>query len=249
MFWFKKKKIVVDCFIDNKFLVDNVSIAPSIKNTPEWWKSIPSQVEVQESHNIIIETSTIKRCIGFLDLYKNSFTLPLWSDVCVNVNEHEISWKFADGLSRMESHNPIQYGNNFSDLRHIKIMCPWILNEKTGCNFIYMQSTWSMLDSELKNLIMPPAILNFKHQHYLHVNIFLPSKPQSYFVKVGTPLVHLIPMTENEVEFKSHHIDSNEYQTMSKTNRCLTFSNGYNFAKKKSEERENEKKTCPFHFK
>jgi hypothetical protein len=112
-----------------------------------------------------------------------------------------------------------------------------------------MQSTWSMLDSELKNLIMPPAILNFKHQHYLHVNIFLPSKPQSYFVKVGTPLVHLIPMTENEVEFKSHHIDSNEYQTMSKTNRCLTFSNGYNFAKKKSEERENEKKTCPFHFK
>ena len=205
-------------------------------------------MEVEEDHNIIIETSTIKRCIGFLDLYKNSFTLPLWSDVCVNVTEHGLAWKFADGESLITIHNPIQYGNNFSDLRHIKIMCPWILHEKTGCNFVYMQSTWSMLDSKLKNLIMLPAVTNFKHQHVLHVNTFLPSKTESYFAKLGTPLVHLIPMTDNEVEFKSHHISGDEYRTMSKSKRFPTFSNGYNFAKKKSDERESEKK-CPFHFK
>jgi hypothetical protein len=248
MFWFKKKKIIVDCFTDNEFLVDNVPIAPSIKMTPDWWKSIPGKIQVEGEHNIILESATIKRCIGFLDLYTNSFTLPLWSDVYVNVSEHGLAWQFANGDSRIETHNPNQYGNNFPDLRHIKFMCPWILNEKTGCNFIYMQSTWSMLDSELKNLIMPPAILNFKHQHVLHVNTFLPSKNESYFAKLGTPLVYLIPMTDNEVEFKSHHISNNEYQTMNKSICFPTFTNGYNFAKKKSDEKESEKK-CPFHFK
>jgi hypothetical protein len=221
---------------------------PSIKATPDWWKSIPSKFSIEEESGIMVEAATMKRCIGFLDLFKNSFTLPLWSDLRIDNSQKGLMWHFVDGDSSITSHNPAQWGYNFPDLRHIKIMCPWIVKEKTGCNFLYMQSTWSMLDTESREIVIPPAIVNFKHQHVLHVNTFLPAKDKSYLFQVGTPLVYLIPMTEHEVEFKSHCIDVNEYQTMRKGVRFPTFTNGYVFAKKKSDERESEKK-CPFHFK
>ena len=248
MFWFKKKKIVVDCFVDNQFFVDNVPITPSIKVTPDWWKSIPSKMNIEEESGVAIEVATIKRCIGFVDLFKKSFTLPLWSDLRIDNMQEGLRWHFVDGDSRITSHNPGQWGHNFPDLRHIKIMCPWIVKEKTGCNFLYMQSTWSMLETESRGLIMPPGVVDFKHQHVLHVNTFLPAETKSYLFKVGTPLVYLIPLTENEVEFRSHCINVNEYETMRKSIRFPTFTNGYTFAKKNSDKKESEKGKCPFHF-
>jgi len=249
MFWFKRKKIVVDCFINNEFVVNNVPIVQSIKSTPNWWKAIPSKVNITEDSGIEKEVSTLKKCIGFQDLYLNSFTLSMWSDLHINNNERGMTWEFGDPHSRVDSHNPLQWGYNFKNMRHLKIMCPWILKEKTGCNFAYIKETWGSLDNDdYHRLTVLPAVVNFKHQHVLHINAFISNEKNMYSIKLGTPVVHLIPMTENDVEFKSHTLSENEYTALKTATFFPTVSGGYVFAKKKSDERESEKK-CPFHFK
>jgi hypothetical protein len=252
MFFFKRKKIVVDCFINSEFVVNNVPIVQSIKSTPNWWKPIPSKVNITENSGIEKELGTIKRCIGFLDLYKNSFTLSMWSDLYIKNNEGGMVWEFSDSNpnSRVDSHNSFQWGYNFENMRHLKIMCPWILKEKTGCNFAYIKETWGSLDNDdYHRLTVLPAVINFKHQHALHINAFISDEKKMYSIKLGTPVIHLIPMTENDVEFKSHTVTDNEYNVLKTSTFFPTVSGGYNFAKKKSEERGNEKKKCPFHFK
>ena len=129
-------------------------------------------------------------------------------------------------------------------------MCPWILKEKTGCNFAYIKETWGSLDNDdYHRVTVLPAVVNFKYQHHLHINAFIPDAKNTYSIKLGTPVVHLIPMTENDVEFKSHSLFENEFNALKTSTSFPTVSGGYNFAKNKSEERENEKKKCPFHFK
>ena len=115
MFWFKRKKIVVDCFINSEFMVNNVPIVHSIKSTPNWWKSLPSKVNITGDSGIEKELGTIKKCIGFQDLYKNSFTLSMWSDLHIKNDEHGMSWEFSDSNSRIDTHNPLQWGYNFKN--------------------------------------------------------------------------------------------------------------------------------------
>jgi hypothetical protein len=248
MFWFKRKKIVVDCFMNNEFVVNNVPIVRAVKATPNWWKSIPAKVDITEHSGIQKEVSTIKKCIGFQDLYRNAFTLSMWSDLNIICNEKGFVWEFSDPNSSVDSHNPLQWAHNFQNMRHLKIMCPWILKEKTGCNFAYVKETWGSLDNDYHNFTVLPAVVNFKHQHVLHINAFIPHDSSAYSIKLGTPVVHLIPLTEHDVEFKSHSLSQDEYATMKSSTFFPTVSGGYVFAKKKSDERESEKK-CPFHFK
>ena len=92
---FKNKEIVLDCFTDSKFTLENFPIAKSENFYPEWWKNLPK--EYKENKNFW-PTSTMKRCKGIIDFYQNSFTIPLWSDLMLSVENQNIKsfqWKFS----------------------------------------------------------------------------------------------------------------------------------------------------------
>lgn len=247
-FFFKKNKIYVDCFTTSEFQLNACPITRSTKQFPEWWKKIPGTISFEEENGISIDRSTIKRCIGILDLYKNSFTLPMWSDFKIEIGEENnmsfMRWYISDD-TEIARHDSRQWANNFSNFKQIKLMSPWKLKEKTGCKFAFVSPSWTLLEN-LKDLHIMPGIVDYKYQHSTHVNMFVPYQIGQHIIKVGTPLAHIIPLTEKSVEFNCHAIDEIEYKKMSSRTKYSTFNGGYSLLKKAVEETESKKK-CPFH--
>lgn len=248
MFFFKKSKIYVDCFTTSEFRINVCPITRSTKQFPEWWKKIPGTIPFQESNGISIDRSTMKRCNGFLDLYKNSFTLPMWTDFKIEIGQEEdksfLRWYISDD-TEVTSHDSKQWANNFSQFKQIKILSPWRLKEKTGCKFAFISPSWSLLEN-LKDFHIMPGVVDYKYQHSTHVNMFVPYKIGEYIINVGTPLAHIIPLTEKHVEFNCHVVDDIEYKKIMTETNYPTFNGGYSLLKKTVEKNESNKK-CPFH--
>lgn len=241
MFFLKRKKIVVDAFTYNSAVHQFSPIVKSTHLLPEWWKQLPSTYNPVSNNGIMSSQGTMKRCDGFTELYRNTFTVPLWSDLIIETFDNaNFTWLFsASAGTEIVSHSREQYGSAFDKFIHLKLGVPWALKEKTGVNFYYTQPTWNHIPT-LTDVIIPPGIINFKDQCTLNVNMFVPLKNNRLELDCHTPLATLVPMSENTVEIKCHLIDYAEFQKIDNISAFnLKFKGGYKFKKALSK--------CPFH--
>ena len=72
-FWFKKKKVVLECFTDNDIAFNYAKIERMDKFFPEWWKKTKKYSDKG--------IPTIKGCVGFIDYYKKGITIPSWNRI------------------------------------------------------------------------------------------------------------------------------------------------------------------------
>jgi hypothetical protein len=211
MFFFKKPKLFVDAFTKVPGIEQFYPIAPARKFFPDWWKQLPKSHIWKDSNGIDIEQSTLKRCDGFVELYKNGIVIPLWSDIALRTGaEGQWAYHSSQKDTILESHPKEQYGDEFNNYSHIKIVSPWFLSEKTGCNFYYAPATWN-LTAHYSDFILPPGIINFKYQGSVHVNTFFHKVDKQILLEAGTPLVQLIPLSDKEVVVKCHTLSQDEY--------------------------------------
>jgi len=216
-FFFRKPKVIVDCFIDSKIMAEAYAIRRGIKCTPEWWQKLTPTCPVSIS-GVTEQIPTAKKCSGFMSLYKESWMVPMWSDVTLHTSsEGQFKYKFATGAdwATMFTHPPSQFTGGFPDKIHFKINCPWHLAEKTGVNFVFMPAYWSLIDL-FPGLGFLPGVINFSTNHSIHVNILASKVNARYDFAAGTPLVHLIPISDKEVVFKTHAITEQELTQMEK---------------------------------
>lgn len=241
MFFFcKPKKIVIDCFTTHTGAYNLNPIDLAVKYFPDWWKPMPNSTSVADP--VTIELSTIKKCPGILDLYKSSIILPLWSDMAVEPKEDNTYWwKFADGKTRLDTHPIQQLGNAFKKYQHIKILSPWFIKEKSETKFLMTPCTWSLLDIT-SNINILTGVVEFKHQNATNINFFIDlNRKEPLFLEAGTPLYHLVPLTDKSVEVKNHLITKQEFDKLFNYTICgVKFSGNYNTRKKANN------KTCPF---
>ena len=125
MFFFKKKKLVVECFTQSESLAE-VGIPKAARFFPDWWKDLPKSIDLPNSlaqlnppmqnplepdspdsqekrllpqnhlNRVKFPTFTMKTCAGFLDLYKIGNIVPLWSEIIIEVDEFSYKWRAAD---------------------------------------------------------------------------------------------------------------------------------------------------------
>ena len=140
----KKSKIVVDCFTTNSVINDLHPIASANNFYPEWWKRLESTVMANGPSGVLRPEGTIKRCDGVLDLYKQGFVIPLWSDLIIETTEEgNYRYQFpTDGNPPITNHLAAQMGPAFEKLMHIKVISPWLAEEKSGVKFSFNQPTW-----------------------------------------------------------------------------------------------------------
>ena len=219
MFWFKRKPIVVDAFTYKERIATDYAIAKSTQYLPEWWRQLPASRPHPDWSEVA--TATMKTCQGFIDLYRNSFTLPLWSDLCIELDNSQggRDWRyiFADRNSLITEHNRGQFDGtkNFPDQQHFKIESPWILKEKTGVQFLMTEQTWNQ--EEFFNAFkVLPGVLDFRYQHSVNINTFFryTGAKESILLPAGHALAFIIPLTEHDVEFRCHVVTQQEYNTM-----------------------------------
>ena len=220
MFFFKQKKLVLDCFTYDAIIEKTAPILPSIKFYPEWLRKIPAE-RIEERMNPgsgqihKIPSGTIKGCPGVIDYFKTGFMAPLWTDVSVKIS-HEGRYSFisADNPFSLESHWPGQW-DGFHGYQHLKIVLPWHIEESTGVKFLIQKPYWTTNDNPMWiNKIAPAGgVVDFKNQHSLHLHTFveIPTTVQEFVLPLGMPLVHIIPLTDTPIELKTHVIDEAEW--------------------------------------
>ena len=220
MFLFRRKKIVVDCFIDNPVVQNLFKIDHAHKFVPLEWKQLPPMVDVKSLQDPRSKESipipTAKRCVGMVNLFTAGFVLPSWTDFKIEMMKDGLFFKH-DPMGGLDAnpHPPFMYWEElYKGYQHVKISSPWLIKEKTGVKFTWNQCTYHNTERHA-NYHALSGILDFKAQHNTHVNIFV-KKGTTLTVSAGDPLIQLIPLTERDVELKHHVVDASEYEKIAK---------------------------------
>lgn len=209
-FFRRPNKIHVDCFTYMPTLSQLYPPVLATEKVPTWWKSLTTTVKSPTGPM----RSTMKTCPGVSDLFRTGIILQAWHDLYLDWSDQVtlptgVYWEPQDVG---EVHSPSQWGNNslFKDYVHFKFLSPWRFVEKTGVRWLFINPYWH--DPNIKYHV-PPGMLEYKYQHATNVNMFLPknSFPKNLTIPVGTPLAHIIPMSDKDVVIHTHEISEDEY--------------------------------------
>ena len=210
-FFHRRKKIVVDCFTADSLAYEYAPIIRGSKAFPKWWTKLP--ITDVNDINFSLEQKNMRKCYGFLELYKRSFVVPCWTDFRFKVTPNNgYSWfmNFKSPGSEPIEHPKSQYEGGFNDYYHTKLQSPWHVREKSGVHFLFTAATWNL---ENYDFLIPPGILEYGINHATNINILMPKKKTDYsfFIPVGKPLVHIIPVADNvKIEIQNHLVTQNE---------------------------------------
>jgi hypothetical protein len=244
MFFFKSKEIHLDCFVYRDDVHDFFPIDYSHKFFPQWWKDLPkyNPPEGRKRH----DSGTMKMCVGLTEYYKNSFMIPMWTDMLITPAETGFNVDFSDRITKGGSHDIIQMGNLIDpdEFAQFKITCPWFLKCKDDIKFAWSQPIWNF--SKIDQIIVPPGILDYKYQRGSNINIFFPMGKR-ILIESGQPLVNVRPITEKKLKLHRHLVSVEEMDKVSRINASISFVGKYNKIKQIIKKQESEKK-CPFGF-
>lgn len=217
----KRSQITVDCFTNNPSIYEFNPISLANKNFPSWWKNTEKSFKYENSQSgIVHDVPTIKTCDGLLSLYSVGLMIPLWSDLIIETRT-DGSWRYqysSDENGPIVSHDRMQLGNNFGRFIHVKIISPWLLQEKSGVKFLFTGAVWNYKE-KMFDINIVPGCVEFAKQHSTHINFFVPRKDGRIELNVKEPLVHLIPLSEKKIVVKNHLISDDEF-----TKRLLKYS-------------------------
>ena len=248
-FFLKRKKLVVDAYTCSPQAYRYFPIESANNFIPEWFKNTPKEVDERpiSKNGPKVKVNNIRRCAGIIDYYsKSNFIIPLWSDMRLELSPENYKFVFADEKSTLVHHDKEMRGSLLlPDYEHFKILSPWRLQEKTGIQWHVSNPYYNNINS---NIIIPPGIVNYKYQMATEINFFVkhPSNVEIIDLEAGTPLSHLVPITEKEIDLRVHLLSEAEWTHRS--NWIFSFNNTYQKAKK-IQQKQGSSHKCPFGFK
>jgi len=243
IFFFKKSKIVIDCFSPSETIVKTSPVDLAIKYVPDWWKELPNTFEAPGT---FWPTATMRSCTGFTDLYTKSIALPLWTDLAIAVTEDkQLFWQFSDQSTPAVSHPPEQYGFNWptNEFQHFKIDTPWIFRTKEDIHWLWSCPTYNV--NQLNDYTLLPGLTNFSRIGTPNINMMINVKEQKKFIlPVNHVLAHLTPLTEKKIVVERHVVSPEEYEKKNKDiHSRISFVGAYTKTKQLAQKHSK----CPFH--
>lgn len=230
MHFFRRSKIHLDCFTSRRDVVEYSPIVHGMEVIPDWWKALPKQYIIP---GYFTPSATMKTCVGMYDYYKNSISMPLWSDLGVHVTEDKrFAWQYSDRYSEADSHNPTEF-TGFVDpagYGHIKLVSPWFFSTKENLNWLVTQPIYNR--HEFTNYTVAQGLLNFSKQSATNIQLFIDlSKEQVFTIPYKTPFF-LTPLSDKEVVIHRQLVSENKLQSIKQKSTMVTFINKYKNAGK-----------------
>jgi len=244
----KRKKITVDCFTYHTAIEKEFTISKAVNFYPEWFKKLKTTYmePANEKNKVEYLRSTMKMCEGFRDYYSQGFIIPLWSDLIINVKKN-IGYDFLfsaqnDVLCHIEHHNHNEYGNMFNKYIHGKIITPWLIKEKSGVKFLWTEPKWNMI-KYWNNINIVPGVCSYNLQSTAHINMFFTNETKRIELSAGQPMAHIVPISENEIELKTHLLEKKDYDKIQDLSSYTSkFVGKYKYRQKMNRKNESEMK-------
>lgn len=203
----KQTPVVFHCYTTSVEAMTYAPIQRSSKFIPAWWQ------ELAKTKNLF--DTTMAHCAGFKYLYEKSFTLPLWTEFDVVLDQASSSSQVGDMKTRVDLHLAAQRGSFAPEDKNLqlKLVSPWLIccDEEIYCSWV--PATWN--NNDMYNIQVLPAIIEFKYQNQTNVNILIKKEVEQkyYRINVNQPLVHIVPMTERKFKVVLHLVSEEEYET------------------------------------
>ena len=193
----RPKKLTVDFITCDYKSYDYFPIDRSNKFIPQWWKDISQEYESDIFQTKANRVNTLKRCPGFMDVFRYSYTMPLWTscEIIVDdrVNDQGYSISCADG-GEIVSHDPSECGNflTSNSLIHFKFHSPWLgySTKKRDLLWDWAPATWNN-PALLNKLMIPTAFRNFRGGTSTNIHSFMDSsKRDVLYLEAGVPMLY-----------------------------------------------------------
>jgi hypothetical protein len=213
---FRKNFINIDCFTSSQMVEQASPIQKASSYIPDWWKNLNSSVVMNHpTTNRPYSFPTMKTCYGFVELYRHGLVMPLWTDLELFIEPENYAYHAADFTSSIERHGEHNWGHSYTNYYHMKLISPWMIREKSGVKFMFAPCVWSHLD-QLSDIRVLPGIVNYKYQHFTNINWFVPKVNKRITLPLGTPMIHMLPLTDKKLNIKTHVVDEKEILNMKK---------------------------------
>jgi len=212
LFFFRKPKVIVDCFTANPIAFEFGKPDNAIKFIPDWWKNTPLSYIPEDS---FFKRPTLKGCDGIINNFKHGLVVPMWCDFAIEIGPkgtNYFRYQFGDKLSALSSHDYRQFNNYIKEeeIQHIKFHSPWFFSCKENIYWMLADPKWNTI--KVNDYVVLPGISSFKYQSTTNVNVlfYRGEKTKVIEIKYNSPLVHIIPLADKKLIIKHHLVDGNE---------------------------------------
>ena len=206
--------VYLDFFTDNPNMHQYFPISQSRNYLPLWWKDIPSP---KASYD---RMRSMKRCSGFMDFFKNTYTVPLWSEILVDIKNHDYYIEATDGSINSNdikiSHPPQQRKGFLAEpmFSHIKVPVNWRVESNKSLDIIVIPPTWINDPTFVNKINVLSASKNPSYDMSMHWHFMLNKETDCTFtIEPDTPMYHFVPITDKKVVVRTHY-DPEKYGRM-----------------------------------
>lgn len=176
----------------------------------------------------------IMQCPGIFDLYSYGYIVPMWHDVMIKTEGPDTPFKWMapniesleiDGVtSPVGKHEPdiVKYlpRRHYSIKGVVKFNTPWRIIAPKGVKFLMLPLSYadnSNFDASIG--VLDPGVSN-----EINVQVNWNVLTGETMIKQGTPLCHLIPITENKYEYEVRDATDNDILWEKKKNFFMNMS-------------------------
>lgn len=184
---------------------------------PMWAKSARDSY-VKKKKDSIGRMNHIYQCPGIFDLLNHGYIIPMWHDVVIstNGNSDEFTWTIpTSDLAEVRPDTALieSQSNGLGAVMPIK---PWSLN-----TLVKVNTPWHVVAPRgVKLLIIPIAypdrfefessigMLNPGHSNEINIQLYYNVQKGDVLIKAGTPLAHVIPLSETNYNLVCREMNS-----------------------------------------
>lgn len=198
-------------------LPDMFPIVAAKDALPKWTKAARDSY-IKKKEQTAGRINHIYQCPGIFDLFNHGYVIPMWHDVVIttNGNPDEFTWTIpSTDLTEFDQETSIieNQTNGFGSVLPIK---PWSLN-----TLIKVNTPWNVVAPRgVKFLVIPIAypdsfefessigILDPGYSNEINIQLYYNVHKGDVLIKAGTPLAHIIPLSEQNFELVCREINS-----------------------------------------
>lgn len=179
---------------------DEILPQPAKNFIPDWYKDMPTHLDINEPSTELLRqlnSSTVKRCPSFRDIYKYGIAVPAACDIYLSATKDEWRWETPFNKLQMEYHADYQFKDYYPDKNIkgvFKIQHPYLVITPPG---------WSVMQIPLIYHHNPDwhvawGILDSDQYHDMNPQIIYTSDKREILIKQGEPLFYYYPYKRAE---------------------------------------------------
>jgi len=197
----------INFFCDNHILNAIPHPVKAVKAAPEYYKNIKPQISNSP------DSSTIKRCVPFLDAMSAGFVIPLWCDMFVTAKDGNININFPKNFAQAEtlgSHSIEQLPNHplvdrpYGKLL-LKLINPWVIETSPGTSCLFT-SPLNHMESRVK--ILDGVVDTDTYYNPVNFPFLWTGGDGEFFFEKGTPIVQVIPFKRETLNLQVGVVDT-----------------------------------------